>query len=207
MKIAYRMLENEKIYDSYQFCVGSLAYRKDILQSYLTNYSNGMSNFLDLGCGTASTIELLPKKMPYIGIDISTKYLEKAVSRRPDIQLLNADLGKRDCFDSLSFNGRTMCIALGIYHHLDDFQLGNLLDSCRNNLSHGSKIFSMDPVISKDTSMPARWFAKNDRGKFVRHPNDTVRLFKEKGFEVNFQIKKNQMRIPLDTVEMIATLI
>ncbi len=198
----HKLLEYQIMYDAYQNCVGSVMYRRKLVTSLVPK---GFNSFLDIGCGTASTVDLLPGNASYIGVDISQKYLQKAVSRRPDLTLIQGDISKQDWLDSANIAEPTMCIALGIYHHLDDYQLNNMLDNCISILPLGSQIFSMDPVIVSSTSRGSKWFAENDRGKFVRTPDKLDKILTSKGLKVELFTKKNEMRIPLDTVEIMAT--
>jgi hypothetical protein len=78
------------------------------------------------------------------------------------------------------------------------------LSSCREILDKESLLFTVDPVIVEDTNKIARWFANNDRGKFIRSPEQIQRLFKDSGFKADIKIKKLQFRIPLDTIEVTA---
>jgi SAM-dependent methyltransferase len=201
--IAYKLLEQQSIYDAYQGCVGSLKYRRQLVSKLILR---GLDSYLDIGCGTASTVDLLPASANYIGVDISEKYLVKARQKRSDLILINGDISKKDWVSKTNLEKSTMCIALGIYHHLDDYQLNLMLDNCLSVLPSGSQIFSMDPLVSSTSTKLAKWFAKNDRGKFVRAPEEIEPFFTSKGIQVEFQAKTNQMRIPLDTLEITATL-
>jgi hypothetical protein len=77
-----------------------------------------------------------------------------------------------------------------------------MLDHCLKILPVGSKIFSMDPTISKSTSNAAKWFAMNDRGNYVRTSEELERILVEKGLKPSIELTRGQMRIPLDTVEI-----
>jgi predicted TPR repeat methyltransferase len=161
---------------------------------------------MDIGCGTASTADLLPNSATYVGIDITEKYLHKARRRRPYVSLIQGDVSKKDWITSVSLVDPTMCIALGIFHHLNDYQLNAMLENCLSVLPSGSEIFSMDPVIVPNSSRSARWFADNDRGKFVRSPEEIDRFLTSKGLQVVMSTRSNEMKIPLDTLEITSTM-
>jgi len=91
-----------------------------------------------------------------------------------------------------------------LLHHLDDKSAMSFLESCRSILEKESLLFTVDPVIVKDTSRVARWFAENDRGKFIRNPDQLEKMFQQVGFTVEVAVRKKQFRIPLDTVEILA---
>jgi SAM-dependent methyltransferase len=190
------------MYDTYQTCVGSVKYRKRIIKNIV---SSETLSFLDIGCGTASTLELLPTDARYVGIDFSANYLERANRKRDGLQLLLADVSEESWTKSVSFKDPTICIAMGIFHHLNDDALDLSLQNCLSVLPKGSRIISMDPIITDFSSRGARWFAENDRGKFVRTSEQLEKIFLRNGVTPTIYIKKNQMRIPLDTVEISIT--
>jgi SAM-dependent methyltransferase len=197
--IAHRMLENNRFYDAYQTCVGSVAYRKKLVRSLA---SPEILSFLDIGCGTASTVDLLPTGAEYHGIDISEEYLDRARSKRPGLNLFLGDVSKVTWTESINLKAPTTCIALGIFHHLNDLELDLMLENCLRVLPKGSQIFSMDPIVSESSSRGARWFAENDRGKYVRTFAQLEKVFLEKNLFPTIKVKSGQMRIPLDTVEI-----
>jgi SAM-dependent methyltransferase len=200
--IAHQLLKSDLVYDAYQTCVGSVKYRKRIIENLVTSET---LSFLDIGCGTASTLELLPSDARYVGVDFSASYLERANRKRSGLQLLLADVSKETWTKSVFFKDPTICIAMGIFHHLDDDALDLSLQNCLSVLPKGSKIISMDPIITDFSSRGARWFAENDRGKFVRTSQQLEKIFLRNGVTASIHIKRNQMRIPLDTVEISIT--
>ncbi len=201
--IAHRMLENELVYDVYQTCVGSVKYRKKLVQKLA---EDEITSFLDIGCGTASTIDLLPINALYHGIDISEKYLERARSKRPGLNLFLGDVSKSNWTQALNLENPTTCLALGIFHHLSDLELNLMLQQCLKVLPKGSKIFSMDPIITESSSRGAKWFAENDRGKHVRTIAQLEEVFRVNDLNPTITLKSREMRIPLDTVEIMIKL-
>jgi cyclopropane fatty-acyl-phospholipid synthase-like methyltransferase len=137
-RTAYRLLENQFVYDSYQSCVGSVGYRKKLVRKLTLR---GMHTYLDLGCGTASTIDLLPKDCDYHGIDTSEKYLKKARSKRVGLNLILGDISESNWINSINLKSPTICIALGIFHHLSDKELDSMLENCLKVLPKGSQLF------------------------------------------------------------------
>jgi O-methyltransferase involved in polyketide biosynthesis len=142
----------------------------------------------------------------YHGIDISEKYLQRARTKRPGLNLFLGDVSKSDWTQSLNLKEPTTCIALGIFHHLSDLELNSMLKYCLKVLPKGSKIFSMDPVITETSSRGAKWFAENDRGKYVRSIAQLEQVFGVNNLNPTINVEKKKMRIPLDTVEILITL-
>jgi hypothetical protein len=67
-------------------------------------------------------------------------------------------------------------------------------------------LFSVDPVITQESTSVAKWFAQNDRGKFVRSADHLESLLNSAGYHTRLILKSNEFRIPLDTVEITAQL-
>ena len=82
--------------------------------------------------------------------------------------------------------------------------VGRLLNDLRSLLENGGKIFTVDPIITNSSTPLAKWFAMNDRGQYVRDASALEKLFSNNGFEVEYELKSKQFRIPLDTIEITA---
>ena len=201
VKIGHQLLRLQPVYDFYQNLVGGVSYRTSIVENLV---KLGKPVYLDLGCGTATIAKRLNSSTRYIGIDNSDNYLKKAREVFPQHQFFNKDLGKKSWNESLETMGSTVATGLGLLHHLDDKSAMSFLESCRSILEKESLLFTVDPVIVKDTSPVARWFAENDRGKFIRNPDQLEKMFQQVGFTVEVAVRKKQFRIPLDTVEILA---
>ena len=199
--IGHFCLQNQAVYDFYQTAVGGVGYRRKIVSELA---QLGKPSFLDLGCGTATIARELSANVKYIGVDNSENYLTKAKREFPQHKFLNRNLGRANWEQQLLRLGPTVASGLGLLHHLDDKGALSFLRSCREILDKESLLFTVDPVIVKDTSTIARWFANNDRGKYIRGPEKIEDLFKKAGFEANIKIRKLQFRIPLDTIEVTA---
>lgn len=202
----HKILNIDFVYDFYQDIVGGRKYRDRLVRSI----STGPKVVLDLGCGTAASANQLTSQHKYFGIDVSEKYVLKAKKRRiacSTKEFLVEDINSltwQEKFRDFAKKESSLTLALGVLHHLDDDQSLSLLNQLRVLNAPNSIFFSVDPTILKDSSPIARWFAQNDRGRFVRTPNELESLFQKSGFKTHIQLKKNQFRIPLDTIEIFA---
>jgi cyclopropane fatty-acyl-phospholipid synthase-like methyltransferase len=209
--IGHKVLELNFIYDFYQNVVGGVNYRNSYVQEIL-EHNGESSNILDLGSGTSEIVEVFSEKHNYIGLDYSSEYLAKAKKRENNcssFQVFKYDLSKSGWSEIVRNNVEKKksidAIALGLLHHLDDQSATTLLKEVHDTIQENGSVYSVDPIITKDTTQIAKWFAKNDRGRFVRSEKDLLKLFTANGFELEINIKRNQFRIPLDTVEIKAT--
>lgn len=201
VSLGHRLLSNQFAYDSYQKLVGGVRYRSELVDQ-LASLNSPV--FLDLGCGTATIASRVNPLTKYVGIDNSHKYLLKAEKDYPQHDFYSLDLGSDKWNIEIDSSNGVTASGLGVLHHLNDHQANNFLINCREILSTTSCLFTVDPVIVKSSSKIARWFANNDRGKFVRSPKRLEELFINNGFEVEINVKNNKFRIPLDTVEIFA---
>lgn len=206
VKLGHKLLSVDIAYDLYQSVVGGKSYR-DKLVGAIASTSNVV---LDLGCGTAASARQLNPEQKYFGIDVSSKYISKAkkrnipcLSKKFIVQDLMTFMWN-DKFKEFTEGADSLTLALGVLHHLDDSQVRNLLTNLRDLIQPNSTIFTVDPTILQDSSRIAKWFATNDRGKFIRTPSELSKVFKEVGLEADIYAKTKQFRIPLDTVEIFA---
>lgn len=205
VKVGHKVLALPICYDLFQTAVGSVKFRSNFVSDNVSKFK--IENVLDLGCGTASTASLLPTGISYIGLDTSTKYLEKARTRTADREskLILTDIANNQWTQSAGKLNAALGLALGIYHHINDRQLEETISNLSVVLQPGSKIVSLDPVIDAKTTKLANWFARNDRGQFIREPDDYVESFRKHGFSVKYEITRNSFRIPYDLLLITAT--
>ena len=203
VKFGHFLLKNEFVYDQYQRSVGGVSYRKRIVKDLLDFEKTA---FLDLGCGTSTICSMLPGNLSYYGIDNSLNYLKRARRKFPKHSFIEADLGTKDWYKKVKITGSVVSTGLGLLHHLDDNQAKHFLLGCRSLLSRDSLLFTVDPIICANTTNIAKWFANNDRGEYVRTEKQMYFLFTDNGFKPTLKIRKNQFNVPLDTIEITATI-
>jgi ubiquinone/menaquinone biosynthesis C-methylase UbiE len=193
VQAGHKILSLPICYDLFQSAVGSVRFRSDFVKRNIQ--SSNFESVLDLGCGTASTIKLLPKNVKYIGVDTSQDYLDKAKNRSGELNtnFINADISDIAWAEESKVIGNSLTIALGIFHHIDDHQFNKVLGNLNLVL----------PIGGKTTRM-ASWFARNDRGQYLRSADYYQDKFREFGFEMKYEITRNDFRIPYDLILMSA---
>jgi len=199
VKSAHLVLSNRYCYDCYQTVVGAYRYRDDFVANWLQKLSP--TKVIDLGCGTAAIAKLLSEKIEYVGLDISSDYLLEAKKNRSLGNFQEIDIGKEafEDFLNLKTSGLTLIICLGLFHHLNDEEIYNVLLNVRN--LQNAVLISVDPFIDQQSNPVATWFARNDRGQHIRSIAELSNLFAPHNISPEFSIQRNKFRIPLDSLE------
>jgi len=201
----HKLLSIPICYDAFQSAVGSVKFRSEFVVENANRFES--SCVIDLGCGTASTANLLSKDIEYIGVDTSSKYLNTASHRikNKHLTLIESDIANSKWVEQIPEPKKALGLALGIYHHITDEQLDKAIRNLAAVTAPQSTVISLDPVIDEKTTKLASWFARNDRGKFIREPNYYRDIFGNYGFEIELEITRNDFRIPYDLLLMKAT--
>jgi SAM-dependent methyltransferase len=148
---------------------------------------------LDVGCGPAYYLDRLPD-VTYVGFDTSERYIVHARER----------WGARGEFRCEIFAEHHLAehapvdkvLLLGLLHHLDDESCRNLLDLAARSLAPGGRVICLDTAFAPDQNPIARWMSKNDRGEYVRHAEDFVRLAEGSFGDVTGELVEGVTRIP-----------
>lgn len=200
VKLGHIALRNDQLYNCYQFCVGGTKYREQLVQGAFAKFSP--QTVLDLGCGPGPTLKNLPTHSKFYGVDLSSRYLKSAQRKNSKATLIQGDVSAKDWHDRIEEKTVDVVLAMGLFHHLDDNQLDKLARNLKNLMNSESRLISVDPTITPNTGIVAKWFADNDRGKFVRSPEQLVEFFLRSEMKVNYRVCKSKFNIPLDTIEI-----
>jgi SAM-dependent methyltransferase len=133
---------------------------------------------VDIGCGPADLLDGLPAKIEYVGVDISSAYIEAARTRygvrgvfvdgsigqwKQDVRCRNADVA----------------VAYGLLHHLDDDEATEILIFAREILKPGGRLVLVEPCYLLWQSGWSRWMMGQDRGRNVRSENQWKALLRQ----------------------------
>ena len=179
-----KILSYRKTYSALMRLLASPRSGSVLVHEYIKPQSG--QSFLDVGCGPASILDLLPDIF-YVGLDLNENYINHATDKYgakgtficAGVDQLN-DYGLKT-FDRI--------IILGVMHHLDDSQLIKLMTSLKNRLNHGGVLITFDVAFEDRQNLVAKLLAKNDRGKFVRTKEQYLKFI-----EISFKVQQADLR-------------
>lgn len=151
---------------------------------------------VDIGCGPSDIIDYMQKGVVpsfYLGIDISDRYLttatNKARKKGLDCKFLKFDLTKledskygNEFVSILNKNKVNNVILIGVLHHISDSDIEvllRLLHKCEDI----QRIHALD-VVFIPNNLINNFFAKIDRGQFVRTTQQYVDVLNKSNFVI-----------------------
>lgn len=156
-------------YNLFQYLVGATSARKWVSEHFWRAQAG--QKIVDIGCGPASTVHLLPTGVKYVGFDVSDKYISSArtkYARDPDKTFL---VGVADDFVNhlpAQMQGADLVIINGLLHHLDDGEALTALKLARESLAPGGRLVCLESSFLLSQPFWARWVLEQDRGQNVR---------------------------------------
>lgn len=147
---------------------------------------------LDLGCGTADILDHLPTT-DYVGVDPSQRYVDAAADRFGGRGTFVTDLSELP--DGIT-GDRTLVMAIGVFHHMDDDTVRDALATARTALRSGGRFVSIDPTFTDDQHRVARWLIEHDRGRHVRRPDVLAALVNEHFPAATVDVRGDLLRTP-----------
>lgn len=158
------ILSKPLLYDTFQRIMNTQSIRQELVNDFMSTM-NGI-RVLDIGCGTADIVGILPKGAIYYGYDISPVYIESA-------KLKYGSQGKFHCglFDISQVDKLQpvdLVIANGVLHHLSDIEASNLFELAKLVLKPSGRVVTVDPCLIQNQNPIARFLINRDRGQNVR---------------------------------------
>jgi SAM-dependent methyltransferase len=198
-----RLLALPAAYNLFQNLVGAPGARRRWIRECLKPFPG--ARILDIGCGTAELLDLLPLDVDYTGFDMSPAYIEAARRRYGSrgrftcgtVEALG-EYGKGQAAgrDDGHDKGYDIAMAFGVLHHLNDGEARGLFRAARKALKPGGRMVTLDCAFVPDQSRLARFFVARDRGRNVRDPDGYAALAREGFAGVETLVWRNPLRIP-----------
>lgn len=189
----YRLLEPARAYEWLQRLLGSGTARRRFVEEVLRPRPGDC--LLDIGCGAAGLLDVLPPDVGYAGYDLNPRYIEAARRR-------HGSRGEFHCARAgappagLLGGGFDIVVAKSLLHHLDDREVGELMTVVWQALRPGGLLVTLDPVFHPGQALLARWVISLDRGARVRTP-ESYRGLVAGRFEIEESgVLTNLARIP-----------
>ena len=169
------VLSSPQVYNMMQNLMGAQSTRREYIQRYMPFESD--DKILDIGCGTAEIVSLLPAGVDYHGYDMSSRYVEFAVNK-----FLGRGVFKVALVNSVEIEQlpkMNWVLAMGLLHHLDDLEASTLMELAQSVLAGGGRFVAIDPCITTPQNPIARWLIEKDRGQNVRTSEQYFQLAKK----------------------------
>lgn len=156
---------------------------------------------VDFGCGTADILDHLPE-CDYVGVDSSERYIDDARSRYGDRGTFATSAA--EYFDGVTPD-RTIAIAIGVLHHLDDDAAAKLLQVAYSTLEPGGRFVSIDPARVEGQHPIAKLLVSRDRGQHVRTREAQTDLVRRWFPDADIVVRHDLLRTPYSHVIVSAT--
>lgn len=179
-------------YDVLMDVLGAKRMRREIIEQYVRPRPH--ERILDVGCGTGTLVEFIPKGIAYLGVDLSREYIEAAIRRYGDRASFRVgDAGRLSLDPEERFD---IVLAFGLLHHLDDDEAGCLARTIRDLLKPDGRFVTVDNCFTQDQSSIARAIIRRDRGRNVRTPSEYETILRKAFGRVSSEIRHDLLRIP-----------
>jgi len=187
-KLIDKLLNNSYIYGFFQSLVRTK--RASELKKILIGELVGI--VIDLGSGNGDLADLIEAER-YVGIEPLEGCITRSRKRFPNHQFIHGDHRALSVIPPSSVNS---VVFWGVWHHLGEQILQNVLEECFRVLSPQGVILALEPVSNSPKTL-ADFVMKFDRGAFIRSENQYMALLKSNNFkDFSISIHTDLVRIP-----------
>ncbi len=197
-RLLYSVLSHPWVYSTLQNLLGANSSRRTYLKHY-ARISPG-DRILDIGCGPADILALLPPEVDYLGFDMNNAYIEDAKKRFGNRgRFFCAEVTQHTLQNEAPFD---LIMANGLIHHLDDEQTRDLFTLAINHLKPDGKMLTIDGCYTKDQPTVTRFILSRDRGQYVRNAEEYQALAGSIFPRVETDIRSDLLTIPYTHIIM-----
>lgn len=155
---------------------------------------------LDIGCGPADVLEVLPEAIDYHGFDLEPNYIAQAKARHGSRGNFEVRAVSPDAVEGLgSFD---LIMAIGVLHHLTDAEVEVVMAGAAKVLKPGGRLVTFDGVFIPWQNPIAKALLHLDRGRFVRSEAGYTTAAAHHFGEVQTKIYHDILRIPYTHIIM-----
>lgn len=147
---------------------------------------------LDVGCGPADLLALLPPSVRYTGIEPHAPYLAGARRRHGP----GADLRGQRVEELPPAERFERVLLTGVLHHLADPQASSLLAACAARRTPGGALVVLEPCPRAGRGWLEQQLYAIDRGRFMRPEEELRALALAQDPAASFAIWEGMMRLP-----------
>ncbi len=174
-----RLLDNPRMFNYIRYLLaGNQRRMKKFIKKYLDEYE--CRSVADICSGTGDFAALTPENAVYFGLDINDNFIKYARNRYKDHKnksFLKSNVLKPNKMTNKKYDA---VMLISTIHHFSNDELNVLLPIVRKMTK---KVVIIADIIPNPPHLIQRFFAKIDRGKFVRPAKEKIRIL-EKYFKV-----------------------
>ncbi len=166
------LLEIPVFYELFHTMVGARVWLKNFVNEEIKPV-NGQK-LLDVGCGPAEIVKLLPEGLDYIGVDHSEAYIKSATKKFGNrAKFICDDLTK---LPEHEIGEIDIAVAIGLTHHLEDEEVELLLKNVSSLMKPESRFFIVDVCYFDGQSPIVKYIISQDRGENIRHIDEYMKF-------------------------------
>jgi SAM-dependent methyltransferase len=195
-----KVLSVPAAFEALQFLVGAPRCQRTFVEQYVKPAPG--ERILDLGCGTGAAVPYLPSDIEYIGVDISSAYIDRAKAKHDGIRKFIV----ADVTSSTEPHGPfDRAFSFGVLHHIPDDGVNKVLKRVSQLVKPAGIYATIDPCLVPQGNWIADWLAKNDRGRHVRTADEMRRLYDGFG-KLDLIVANDMLNVPFNFVICVLTL-
>ena len=174
-KLSSRILDNPYLFNYVRFLLaGKQKKMKDFIKNTLLSYK--CQSMADICSGTGDFANLIPENASYVGWDINDDFVSFARNRHKNKK--NKIFYKSNVLTSKKIIGKKFdaVLLMSAVHHFSDKDLEKLLPRINSIMN---KVLVIADIIPNPPHPIQKFFARIDRGKFVRPAEEKIRILKK----------------------------